>query len=448
MTADIDFEELPDPADPAADAAAMLAECDRRIGPPPRRFAAGTKAYLRVKPPAWLDPPGGDGRPELRRQFERWGPLMTRGVVRWGRLVMANRLMFLPDRDRRVKRREPGGNPGVVCYPTAPPASVDPARLGAVTRRVQGLKNTTPTDPAPRRIADALTDELTTFYGWEVPPHLCGGLPCRISCVTFPRKHLPGGRLCGGLFPLLTDADGSGVVTVLPGRFWPSALRADWERSAAAHDAAPDRRTTSDEHLGDSLEEIAAGLGPPPRDLGGRWPSRKPWSLRLWRAGDELNDHFAALPAVKREGLLTWGQVTFFEKAVMEPGSRPRAAEVLWSPVPPGLISLEAMIRVAEALDAATGPDPPRPLRRIARLFRDRDRMFNEHVPPEFAAAHGAELPLRLTTTMLDPALLPGGRLVSWTVPVLVGRKPPHHLAVVPGRFWPAAIRDVWESNA
>ena len=188
--------------------------------------------------------------------------------------------------------------------------------------------------------------------------------------MTFPRKHLPGGRLAGGPFPLLVAAVGSGVVTPLPGRFWPDTLRAEWEAAAAAADADPAVPDLRDELTSAQLDELNERLGPPPR--GGLWRSPPPAWL-LAKPLSPLWEHVRAARRARRDGVLRYGLAFWADERLTEPGRRPGVAWVLWSPAPPEFVTAAAFDAAGAAVMAVMEADrTPKKFRRLVQALRDR----------------------------------------------------------------------------
>ena len=161
----------------------------------------------------------GDSSDELTTLFQNLPALFTKGIVVWGHIIQANRLMF-----------EPGifNCPGELVYSLADPSRVRPERLQQVATRLQELKGSDTQDPELAPIADYLTDEQIRVFGLRVPKKISPQLSCRISTTFFVRKHLPQKRICQMLMPIVVNPESPHVAMPLPARYWPEPLVEWW----------------------------------------------------------------------------------------------------------------------------------------------------------------------------------------------------------------------------
>lgn len=195
----------------------MISECIRNLGPSPRSFSWWDRwNYLRISRPTWL---WFDASDELQTFFRHALDVLEGGVVVWGHVIQANQLMFEPGSDNC---------PGEVVYSFHNPEQVDPEYLLHVARGLFELKGTRPTDPQLAPIADYLTDEMIRVFGLAVPHSISPALPCQISTTFFLRKHLPKGRLCAPILPLVVNRQPPFVALPLPARYWPAELVRWW----------------------------------------------------------------------------------------------------------------------------------------------------------------------------------------------------------------------------
>lgn len=169
---------------------------------------------IRAANPHWLqasDPLSEIGKQQLR--------LCKEGKIVWGSLVQANKLMFSAGNEEC---------PGLLVY--SPDAYFDArtdelAKLGS---RIFSLKNTQPTDPAERKLADMVTDEMDRAMGWKLPPVMTAR-DVRTAAFLVFRKHIPNGILSNGLFPILIHP-ATQAVMIVPFEFWPKELILLWKQ--------------------------------------------------------------------------------------------------------------------------------------------------------------------------------------------------------------------------
>lgn len=176
------------------------------------RLGAQERVGLVVERPGWADSDA------LGRFFDHAPALLSKGRVVWGALIQANELLFQPG--------TVGGARGEVIYDAQ--GRLTGEDLQPIAKLLLSLKGAAPTDPALREFSSYLTDENACVFGMELPMSVAP-YPLKVSTTWFSRSHLQGGTIALPWFPLLIDEEACpGIVMVLPSRFWPSELRAQW----------------------------------------------------------------------------------------------------------------------------------------------------------------------------------------------------------------------------
>lgn len=199
----------------------LLDECAARFGTAPRTFSfLERRVYLRYPRPAWLKADPTDG---IGIIFDRAEAILRDGSLRWGFIVQANELLFEPGRI---------DCPATIAFGTDDGDPMLPLELEPIVGAVAALKETRPEDPALAPVARHLTEELRREYGLPLPASLTDGRRVAMSTTMILRKHLPLGRLCAPVVPLLADPEHDGVVIPLPERWWPERLAAWWSAGA------------------------------------------------------------------------------------------------------------------------------------------------------------------------------------------------------------------------
>ncbi|MCC9602282.1 hypothetical protein LOC67_17140 [Stieleria sp. JC731] len=174
--------------------------------------------YLRVPKPDWL---GEDPSDRLSVLFDNLEMLYADGTIVWGRIIQANGLLFESGEDNC---------PGEVVYSLTDRADNEPECLTDIAGRLYQLKGTTPADSELLNIARYLSDEHVRVFGLPVPHSVNASLRCKISTTYFYRKHLPGGRLCTMLLPIVVSRNSPHFAMPLPQKYWPKELVAWWTR--------------------------------------------------------------------------------------------------------------------------------------------------------------------------------------------------------------------------
>ncbi|MBL8812233.1 MAG: hypothetical protein JNM43_18860 [Planctomycetaceae bacterium] len=198
----------------------LLLQCQENFGAAPRHFSLWNRiAYLRIPMPEWLRKNPDD---ELMTHFNELRSLYTNGGVVWGHLIQANRRLYSAGNEN---------HPGELVYSLDDQRNVDPAVLGEVAHSLYQLKGTRPFERDLQPIAQYLTDEHIRVYGLAVPRSVSPFMRCRISTTMFVRKHLPNGRLCRPLLPVVVSREEPNVAMTLPERYWPPRLIQWWTQT-------------------------------------------------------------------------------------------------------------------------------------------------------------------------------------------------------------------------
>ncbi len=198
----------------------FIAESSANFGYSPRSFSVFDRmGYLRVKKPKWLK---DDPEDKMNLFFDHLSAVFKNGKVVWGHVIQANSTLF-----------EVGTNdaPGELVY------SLQDSRncsdfLPIVAQDLFSLKGTNPSNPELAPIANYLTDQFIRVYGLDVPRCVSSRIDCKISTTLFVRKHLPGGRLCRNLLPIVVLEDTPMVAAPLPLRYWSVPLLNWWLASS------------------------------------------------------------------------------------------------------------------------------------------------------------------------------------------------------------------------
>ncbi|TWO72176.1 sel1 repeat family protein [Caenimonas sedimenti] len=177
--------------------------------------AGPVKGRLNEEQPVTMERPGWVARDKLQFLFDCEEALLRGGRVVWAALVQAEPKLSLPAATH-------GGAPGELLYD--PQGRTAPADLAAVAKAVLALKGEKPADPALAAFCAHLADEKARVFGLAVPAALSAH-PLKTSSTYFDRRHLPGARLSGLIFPAVISDAHPGAVLLLPLPLWPEALR-------------------------------------------------------------------------------------------------------------------------------------------------------------------------------------------------------------------------------
>ena len=199
----------------------LLSECTENFGVAPRHISLWDRlTYLRIAKPHWLREDPSD---KMLTYFENFSEVFTEGVVVWGHVIQANRILF---------EDGPDNAPGEVVYSLHDSAQATPEHLRRVAYSLGLLKHTEPENPELAPIAEYLTNQRIRVFGLRVPIKISRRVRCRISTTYFVRKHLPNRRLCSPLLPLVVNPRAPFVAVILPERYWPEEFAEWWTQSA------------------------------------------------------------------------------------------------------------------------------------------------------------------------------------------------------------------------
>lgn len=163
--------------------------------------------------PRWMKP-----QDPLFDFFEKQVLLLKEGRITWAALVQANNQLFSPGAE---------DCPAESVWSDDPYFDTRPQELRGIGRRVYGLKNTTPSNPEERKIAEQITDEFTRSLGRKLPQSLTDRNVYSTTLMVF-RKHIPNGTLAASCFPILTHPS-TQFVMIVPFEFWPIEFIRLWK---------------------------------------------------------------------------------------------------------------------------------------------------------------------------------------------------------------------------
>lgn len=192
---------------------------------PPAAPGFFERLYLRIRPPKWCRK-SDDALMIIYRDQDK---LLREGVVAFSVIVQVNTTLFEKGRYN---------SPAVVLYITE--AEVDDAgfRLMEVAEELYSLREMKQDEADAERDAEKekfgqmLLDEMGRYFRVSLPASLSKGLDVTYTTIMIHRKHLPYGYVTGNYFPLLIHQE-SRAAMILPARYWPGDMLADWQPQPA-----------------------------------------------------------------------------------------------------------------------------------------------------------------------------------------------------------------------
>ncbi len=243
----------------------VLNAARRNFGPTPRNFGWLRRIALRLPRPRWFRQ--GESFPAIEQILAKQNDLWHNGEIVWAAVLHATDALFergvddLPavvfySFDPQCERnllglaqaaKQVANMAGNVNLSDLAARGVSKGEMGTVARSVSegeapaepstkllpiasGLNilnvNEVPTASSPRAKLQA---ELAAPIRYEVPLALTSMVPMIATTVLVRRLHLPARKLANGYFPLVVDR-ASGAAAILPSRYWPPEVLADWQR--------------------------------------------------------------------------------------------------------------------------------------------------------------------------------------------------------------------------
>ena len=174
------------------------------------------------------------GFPEPDARLDQMTPaaakriLLYQGQVVLGHVARAFFPAYIPGRNTHY---------GSVVYSTD---SVPVDSIFALAWRVNELrKDKAPPPAGTEKVASAIRDDRSQFARLMLPPSVGGLERCFFANVCIHRSRLPLGYLHDRLVPLLIAPAKTEWCTLLPIRFWPDSLRANWSSGPPAYEPEP-----------------------------------------------------------------------------------------------------------------------------------------------------------------------------------------------------------------
>lgn len=191
--------------------------CRSNFGSAPRRIGFFERRALKTPPPQWMLSEPDDQLWQLYRDRDI---LLREGVVVWGHLIQANRLLFSPGAE---------DHPCAALYSFDPFFDDNPGLLEELGHSLYRLKGKKVADPKLQRIADYLENELERTLSMPVPSLSEDGPYCVHSSMMVHRAHLPDGVLSNGMFPVIAHPTATPTAMILPSKFWPEEMQRLWK---------------------------------------------------------------------------------------------------------------------------------------------------------------------------------------------------------------------------
>jgi hypothetical protein len=198
----------------------LLRSCRALFGTPPRSLSAADARACRLTLTPEVERLFVGSGDDLLRVLADQEALRDRGRVFWGHLVQANNLLFEPDNPHTLAAN--------IVYATDPFFDGRAAVLARIAKGLFAQKGSSRADRELREFVRVVTDERERVLRRELPRGYCGGRCVYFATCLIQPGHLPGNHLARPAFPLVVNYQETEAVMVLPSRFWPPELAAQW----------------------------------------------------------------------------------------------------------------------------------------------------------------------------------------------------------------------------
>ncbi len=197
--------------------AELIAATRRRLGPPPRSPGLLNRWYLRISPPAWMNPSEDD---RFLRLYHDQRLLFQQGEVVWAHIIQANEGLFEP--------HDPDDLPAALVYGSGRYFDDHLDDLSFIAHHLFAIKGREMRHPELAKVAKCLADEIEVRFNHPLPPVLPTAGPIHYSAVMIHRKHLPVPHLAQLWFPLLVCPEQTKMSMILPSRYWAREMIDAW----------------------------------------------------------------------------------------------------------------------------------------------------------------------------------------------------------------------------
>lgn len=197
-----------------------------------------------------------------------------------------------------------------------------------------------------------------------------------------------------------------------------------------------------------TIQECVQNFGEAPRELP-LWDrlsylrvSKPPWLRK--NPADEMTTHFKHLKTLFVDGMVTWGHVIQANAQLFQDGPHDCPGELVYSIEDHNRADPAYLQRVAGELYRLKGTKPSDPeLQPIAHyLTNEMIRVFGLPVP----YAVSPSIKCRISTTFFVRKHLPGHRLCSTWLPIIVNPREPHTVTPLPEKYWPQELIERWQN--
>lgn len=161
----------------------------------------------RLPKPAWIT-----SADTLYKTFTEYNELLEYGEIHYACLVQANTILF---------KTFPRFNcPADIIISVSDYYDIYPFELGEIAEGLYSYKNKNNAPDSIKKITDSITDEYERLYNIELPYSLTNSKPVFFTTIIVFRKHLPGQKLIGSIFPVITNPARFQTSIILPKKYW------------------------------------------------------------------------------------------------------------------------------------------------------------------------------------------------------------------------------------
>jgi hypothetical protein len=174
-------------------------------------FNKGNRKIGKLPKPPWTN-----SKETLSKIYSEYLILAQTGEIHYAHLVQANVILF---------KFFPHLNcPANIIVSLNDYYAERPHDLKYTANVLFGYKNTENAPEELKVITDSITDEYDRLYNVKLPNEPDMRSDIFFTTIMVYRKHLPGRKLSGSLFPVLTDPKNLQSTLILPKKYWTKSI--------------------------------------------------------------------------------------------------------------------------------------------------------------------------------------------------------------------------------
>lgn len=176
-----------------------------------QNFIQSNKKIGKLPKPVWMT-----ADETLNKIYNELPELVETGEIHYACLVQANVILF--------KSFPPFNCPANIIFSKNGYYDENPYELGELATKLYNYKGTEDAPENIKKITDSITDEYDRLYNIKLPDSVDIKSDVFFTTIMIYRKHLPGRKLSGSVFPVITSPENLQSAMILPQKYWTSVF--------------------------------------------------------------------------------------------------------------------------------------------------------------------------------------------------------------------------------